>query len=113
MGASTAHRRCRCDHPPADRGYGQFLESYGGGWFPPASYRCRAVCRPNARPSFKVLAGRLKDLEDVRTVLTERLNRLDVAYIRSTLGMLEQALGQSDLLPVLDAEIARAERQLP
>ena len=70
------------------------------------------VASPEDLIVMKVLAGRPKDLEDVRTVLTERLKRLDVAYIRSTLGMLEQALGQSDLLPLLEAEITRAERPL-
>jgi hypothetical protein len=49
----------------------------------------------------------------VRTVLTERLTKLDVAYIRSMLGTIEQALGQSDLLPLLEAEIARTERLRP
>lgn len=54
-----------------------------------------------------ILAGRAKDIDDVRGVLSERGERLDVARIRETLGLLEQALGQSDLLPVLDDEIRR------
>lgn len=45
----------------------------------------------------KVLAGRPKDLEDVRGVLLERLDTLDLAMIRGTLGLLEDALSQSDL----------------
>lgn len=57
----------------------------------------------------KVLAGRPRDLEDVRGVLLERLERLDVATIRATLGMLEAALGQSDLLPVFEAELFRVD----
>jgi hypothetical protein len=57
----------------------------------------------------KLLAGRPKDLEDVRGVLAERAASLDVGAIRATLGLLEQALGQSDLLPLLDAELRRAQ----
>jgi len=45
----------------------------------------------------KVLAGRPKDLEDIRGVLRERLAVLDVQSIRSTLALLEEALGQSEL----------------
>jgi hypothetical protein len=71
------------------------------------------VASPEDLIVMKVLAGRPKDLEDVRTVLTERLTKLDVAYLRSMLGTVEQALGQSDLLPLLEAEIARAERLRP
>lgn len=59
----------------------------------------------------KILASRPKDLEDVRGVLLERLDRLDVAAIRSTLGLLEGALGVSDLMPVFEAELARARRR--
>lgn len=57
----------------------------------------------------KILAGRPKDLEDVRGVLAERLGTLDLAGIRSTLAAVEAALGQSDLLPAFEAELARAE----
>jgi hypothetical protein len=71
------------------------------------------VASPEDLIVMKVLAGRPKDLEDARTVLTERLTKLDVVYIRSMLGTIEQALGQSDLLPLLEAEIARAERLRP
>jgi len=55
----------------------------------------------------KVLAGREKDIEDVRGVLSERGSTLDVNQIRTTLGLLEDALGQSDLMPVFDAELDR------
>ena len=56
----------------------------------------------------KLLAGRPKDLEDVRSVLAERLKKLDVPYIRTVLSTLEQALAQSDLLPVFESELGRA-----
>lgn len=56
----------------------------------------------------KVLAGRPKDLEDVRGILRERQADLDLDLVRATLGLLESALGQNDLRPVVDGELARA-----
>lgn len=58
----------------------------------------------------KLLAGRDKDIEDVRGVLSERGSALDVNQIRTTIALLEDALGQSDLMPVFDAEFSRWER---
>jgi hypothetical protein len=58
----------------------------------------------------KLLAGREKDIEDVRGVLSERGSALDVAQIRTTLALLEDALGQSDLTPVFDHELGRWQR---
>lgn len=58
----------------------------------------------------KILAGRPKDLEDVRGILLERLSQLDLGVIRSTLALLESALGQSDLSPLFEAILARATR---
>jgi hypothetical protein len=52
----------------------------------------------------KILAGRPKDLEDVRGILAERCTRLDAGAIRAALRLLEEALGQSDLLPAFEAE---------
>jgi Nucleotidyl transferase of unknown function (DUF2204) len=52
----------------------------------------------------KVLAGRAKDIEDIRGVINERRASLDVARVRAILGLLEQALGQGDLLPVFERE---------
>lgn len=47
----------------------------------------------------KILAGRPKDVEDVVSLL--RINRsIDDARVREVLAMLEDALGQSDLLPL-------------
>jgi hypothetical protein len=51
----------------------------------------------------KVLAGRGKDLDDVRALLAS--GDVDVAEARDLLGQLEEALGQSDLLPSLDQAI--------
>ncbi len=58
----------------------------------------------------KLLAGREKDIEDVRGVLSERGPDLDLAQIRATLGLLEDALGQSDLLPLFEHELGRWQR---
>lgn len=58
----------------------------------------------------KLLAGREKDIDDVRGVLVERGRTLDVASIRATLKLLEDALGQSDLTPALDRELDRWRR---
>lgn len=55
----------------------------------------------------KVLAGRPKDIEDVRGVLRERAESLDVERIRETLRLLEQALGQSDLVVVFETELGK------
>ena len=55
----------------------------------------------------KILAGRAKDLEDIRGVLAERGERLDVDQIRDTLTIVEEALGQSDLRRAFDAELSR------
>ncbi len=59
----------------------------------------------------KILAGRRKDLEDVWGVLSERGDSIDVERVRRTLAMLEEALGQSDLVPLFDREVARARRR--
>lgn len=50
----------------------------------------------------KVLAGRPKDLDDVAAVLATHRADLDITALRSTLRLLEEALGQSDLLPVFE-----------
>jgi len=51
----------------------------------------------------KILAGRPKDLEDVRGLWRARGREMDAARIASVLGLLEQALGQSDLVPAFEA----------
>ena len=61
----------------------------------------------------KVLAGRPKDVEDIRGVLAERGERLDFARIRDVLHRLEEALGQSDLIPPFEAELARWQQARP
>lgn len=58
----------------------------------------------------KLLAGRDKDIEDVRGVLSERGATLNVNQIRTTVALLEDALGQSDLMPLFDTELDRWQR---
>ncbi len=52
--------------------------------------------------AMKVLAGRRKDLEDVRGVLIEQGARLDLERIRDVLGAMEAVIGEHTLLPRLD-----------
>ena len=52
----------------------------------------------------KALAGRGKDLDDLRSLLAG--GEVDRTEARDLLCQLEEALGQSDLVPRLDAAIA-------
>jgi hypothetical protein len=65
------------------------------------------VISPEDLIATKILAGRAKDLEDVQGVLRERGANLDLDSIRSTLTLLEEALGQSDLRPLFEHQLAR------
>jgi hypothetical protein len=59
----------------------------------------------------KVLAGRAKDLEDVRAILSAHPTDLDLALIRSTLQELEQALHRSDLVTAFERARKRRRRR--
>lgn len=50
----------------------------------------------------KILAGRAKDIEDVRFMFKAGRDSLDIAAVKNVLSQLEQALDRSDLLPVLE-----------
>jgi predicted nucleotidyltransferase len=56
----------------------------------------------------KLLAGREKDVEDIRGVLRVRAGMLDLDYIRRTITMVEDALGQSDLRPLFETELSKS-----
>lgn len=58
------------------------------------------VAHPTDLVVMKVLAGRGKDLDDVRALLAT--GKVDVDEARDLLGQLETSLGQSDLVPRLD-----------
>jgi len=70
------------------------------------------VASPEDLIVMKILAGRPRDVDDIRAVLRATKSTLDVAHIRETLALLEQALGQSDLLPLL-AGLRREAARLP
>jgi hypothetical protein len=62
----------------------------------------------------KILAGRDKDLEDIAAMVAARGAQLDTKEVRSTLAMVEEALGQSDLVPTwerLRAGLAKPPRK--
>jgi len=58
----------------------------------------------------KVLAGREKDRSDIVPMLRSRRAKVDLDQIRSTLGLLEQTLDQSDLLPEFERLLKVARR---
>jgi hypothetical protein len=56
----------------------------------------------------KILAGRAKDLDDVRGILLAQGAALDVGRVRELLQLLEAALDQADLLPLFEAQLRSA-----
>ena len=58
----------------------------------------------------KVLAARPKDLEDVAALLRVQGQRIDDTRVRHVLALLEEALGQSDLVPEFERLRAQALR---
>ncbi len=55
----------------------------------------------------KILAGRPKDVEDAVAILAANPH-LEHTHIRATLRQLEQAIDQSDLLPLFEQALARS-----
>lgn len=60
------------------------------------------VITPEDLIVMKALAGRAKDVEDLRAVVDQHRATLDVARIRRLLSLLEQALTRSDMLPLFE-----------
>jgi hypothetical protein len=54
----------------------------------------------------KLLAGRNKDMDDVRGILRTQRQSLDVQVIRKTLELLDKVLDRGDLAPLLESELA-------
>lgn len=50
----------------------------------------------------KLLAGRPKDIEDVRGILAQQAGKLDARHIRTLLRDIEQAIDQSDLVSLFE-----------
>ncbi|MBX3191886.1 MAG: hypothetical protein KF819_33150 [Labilithrix sp.] len=74
------------------------------------------VATPEDIVVMKILAGRPHDLDDVRAVVRGLGDALDVAYLTETVAQLEDALGQSDLMPLLKnvlADLRRGRRAKP
>jgi hypothetical protein len=59
----------------------------------------------------KILAGRPKDHEDAVAILAAHPADLDFGLIRSTLGMLDDALSRCDLVPEFERALVRARRK--
>lgn len=76
------------------------LRNYGGVPIP--------VARAEDVIAMKVLAGRPKDIDDIVAILRARVGDLDLDLVRSTLSLLEQALDQSDLMPLFEQALERA-----
>lgn len=57
------------------------------------------VARAEDLIAMKILAGRDKDLDDVVAIVEARGAQLDAKQVLGTLSMVEEALGQSDLVP--------------
>ena len=75
----------------------------------------RALVKALALAGFqmKILAERPKDIEDVVSILAAHPDDLDLDLVRSTLLLLEDALGQSDLLPAFERALERARTPAP
>lgn len=66
------------------------------------------VVSPEDLIVMKILAARDKDKEDIRAVLRAGRGTLELDAVRSTITMLEEALGQSDLMPLFDELVLQA-----
>lgn len=58
----------------------------------------------------KILAGRPKDLEDVRGILREARGTFEPERVRSLLGALDAALDRSDLRPLFEDQLRAADK---
>jgi hypothetical protein len=58
----------------------------------------------------KLLAGRPKDVDDIRSILDERLPDLDLDRIRHLIDLLQQALTRSDIASLFEDLLASAGR---
>ncbi len=61
--------------------------------------------------ALKVLAGRRKDLEDVRGVLAQQRGRIDLDRTRDVLASMEAVIGEHMLLPRLERLVRAASAQ--
>jgi hypothetical protein len=61
------------------------------------------VASPEDLIVMKLLAGRPRDIDDIRAVLRSVGPKLDVSVVTTTLALLEEALAQNDLRPLFDS----------
>lgn len=71
------------------------------------------VARVEDLVTMKILAGRPKDLEDVVALIASQGQRFDEKRVRYLISLLEQALDQRDLTPLLEQALERACRARP
>ncbi len=67
------------------------------------------VAAPEDVVVMKLLAGRPRDLDDVRAIVREQV-ALDERYVRSLLVLLQESLSRDDLLEPFDDALARRAR---
>ena len=65
------------------------------------------VASPEDLIAMKVLAARAKDVDDARAIIAAQHDRLDLVRLRETVRLLESALDQTDLTPLLEELLAR------
>jgi hypothetical protein len=70
------------------------------------------IASPEDLIVMKILAGRPKDLDDVRAVVAALGAQLDGDYVTTTLTMLEEALAQRDLLAAWRTVTENRRRQI-
>ncbi len=63
------------------------------------------VASPEDVVVMKLLAGRPRDIDDVREIVAHRPD-LDFAYVRPLLGLLEEGLARDDLVDAFEAAVA-------
>jgi len=63
------------------------------------------VIAPEELVVTKILAGRSKDLDDVRGIVKTQGAAFDLERVRSLLRLLEAAIDQADLLPLFEEQM--------
>ena len=61
--------------------------------------------------TMKILSARPKDLDDATAIVMAQADHFEAQRVRHLLGLLEQALDQSDLLPAFEACLTRSREQ--
>lgn len=59
----------------------------------------------------KLFAGRPRDFEDVRSVLGALAGTIDLRYVRSLLGQIDEAENRAELIPTLERLLREADEE--